>query len=631
MSGRLQGITATAWLCAGLLLPGVAAALGLGEARVNSYLNQPLDAHIHLIDLDDPALDSLAVRPGTADDYRRVGLDLGVLGTPLDVVVDRDVSPPVVRVTSKTPISEPVMQILVYARWNSGRVLREYTLFLDPPLLDVAPSVAHSEPVPSQEINVVSSMPGPAAREAPRAAAPPSNGHGRLVQAGDTLWSIAYQWRPDASLDMNQVLLAFQAVNPHAFVDGNVNHLQRGVELKFPDLEDVRDIDVRRAEQEIQAQMQAWQGRPASDLPELSDDEFEVAELQAGNNSDDDSRAGSGAEASGRLSLVPPEAGGEGAGDPLGDPEAQAEIRRLRGVLARTDEEVADYPFESREVSSRAAAMREGIEAREQGLGITDSELADLEDALRAARLAAAEQAARASGFSPVIDRQAGGDEDVMPYPGSMSGTGFGELAPGMGIGPAGSESIPATGVAADNAAAAQEETPEMRAQESHPEEPPPADNPVMKWIIWVVLALALAGTVTAMFLISRGRQPRAVSLDDVDEAPARPDESAGGAAESDETARARILADGTGGESAAPESQATMEFGDDSGDIIDDPSSSDDIFALDENEADVKLELARAYLSMGDHDAARALLVEVGKEGSPEQQERARRMMAAL
>ena len=133
----VTGFTAAlVWLA---VAPVSVQALGLGEARVQSYLNQPLEVEIQLIDVSREELEALTVRPADAADYRRVGLELNALQTDLEVTLLRDRDPAVVRVTSSEPVGDPVVQILLHARWSSGRVLREYTLFLDPPRVDVSP------------------------------------------------------------------------------------------------------------------------------------------------------------------------------------------------------------------------------------------------------------------------------------------------------------------------------------------------------------------------------------------------------------------------------------------------------------------------------------------------------------
>jgi pilus assembly protein FimV len=61
--------------------------------------------------------------------------------------------------------------------------------------------------------------------------------------------------------------------------------------------------------------------------------------------------------------------------------------------------------------------------------------------------------------------------------------------------------------------------------------------------------------------------------------------------------------------------------------------SGGDDAELLDEESSDpeIQLDLARAYISMGDKEAARVILEEVGNNGSEAQQEEARKMLNQL
>jgi pilus assembly protein FimV len=95
--------------------------------------------------------------------------------------------------------------------------------------------------------------------------------------------------------------------------------------------------------------------------------------------------------------------------------------------------------------------------------------------------------------------------------------------------------------------------------------------------------------------------------------------------------------------EVGAPEissSAASFEFGD-TGDGIDytppsggaalEPDSESADFPASEDAIGTKLDLARAYLDMGDPDGARAMLEEVLGEGNPDQQDEARRLIAEI
>jgi pilus assembly protein FimV len=61
----------------------------------------------------------------------------------------------------------------------------------------------------------------------------------------------------------------------------------------------------------------------------------------------------------------------------------------------------------------------------------------------------------------------------------------------------------------------------------------------------------------------------------------------------------------------------------------LDMPGSSDG--GGDNEAAGTKLELAKAYLEIGDKDGAREILQEVAKEGSSAQQDEAKKLIASL
>ena len=54
-------------------------------------------------------------------------------------------------------------------------------------------------------------------------------------------------------------------------------------------------------------------------------------------------------------------------------------------------------------------------------------------------------------------------------------------------------------------------------------------------------------------------------------------------------------------------------------------------MFAAEGNQMSTKLDLARAYMDMGDEDGARQILEEVIAEGSEEQQDEARQLLARI
>src|SRR5690554_7132387 len=163
-----------------LMSSNMVQALGVGEINLRSALNQPLDAEIELLQVRD--LSSAEIRSVLAspDDFGKAGIDRAFFLT--DLTFTPVVQPngrSYIRVTSSRPVREPYLDFLMEVRWPSGRVLREFTLLLDPPLYQPAP-VAASAPIARPTSSAsgkitrpapVQSAPQPAASAAPGVAA----------------------------------------------------------------------------------------------------------------------------------------------------------------------------------------------------------------------------------------------------------------------------------------------------------------------------------------------------------------------------------------------------------------------------------------------------------------------------
>ena len=77
----------------------------------------------------------------------------------------------VLRLTSDRPVSEPFVDLVVDANWNTGRLTRSYTMLFDPPTLRKAPVEAVAKPevtAPARPAESAPSRPSPA-RSAPAA------------------------------------------------------------------------------------------------------------------------------------------------------------------------------------------------------------------------------------------------------------------------------------------------------------------------------------------------------------------------------------------------------------------------------------------------------------------------------
>lgn len=118
-----------------VLLSGAAMALGLGEIRVKSQPGQPLVAEIPVISTEPGELEQLQARLASPITFERVGLARPeglVTGLSFAVAVS-DEGKPVIRVTSSEPVQVAAVNFLIEVDWGQGRLVREYSALVDTP------------------------------------------------------------------------------------------------------------------------------------------------------------------------------------------------------------------------------------------------------------------------------------------------------------------------------------------------------------------------------------------------------------------------------------------------------------------------------------------------------------------
>ena len=252
---------------------GNAWALGLGRLNVQSALGETLKAEIEISSLTPEEESSLKVRIASPEAYRTQGVDYNaVLPSTQVTVARRPDGRAYLRVSSDRAVQEPFVDVILELTWSSGRLVREFTLLLDPPQSRVAPpaqaglhhrtagvgsspaspapSTVTAAPVPPQAA-APATRPAPSSRgttqasKAP-AAAMPSGADEYKVKEGDTLYRIAKQsQRSGVSLD--QMLVALFRGNPNAFMGDNMNRLKAGAVLSVPSSDDANAVTTAEA------------------------------------------------------------------------------------------------------------------------------------------------------------------------------------------------------------------------------------------------------------------------------------------------------------------------------------------------------------------------------------------------
>ncbi len=126
---------ATAAAVSLILASSHARALTLGEIEMRSALNQPMDAEIALASVASGELAGMTVRLASAEDFARAGIERSEVLTDLRFnVVTNAAGQPVIKVSSRQAVLEPFLNFLLEVDWSNGRVVREYTVLLDPPV-----------------------------------------------------------------------------------------------------------------------------------------------------------------------------------------------------------------------------------------------------------------------------------------------------------------------------------------------------------------------------------------------------------------------------------------------------------------------------------------------------------------
>lgn len=249
---------------------GQAYAFGLGGIKVQSALGQPLKAEIDITQLSADEASSLKVGVASPDAFQAAKLQYSSALAGIRIKLERDPGGRAyLRVTSNSPINEPYLDLLIRAQWANGQLSRDYTLLLDPPNFQAAPSAAQvpvqtASPAPSVPVAPVAAAPAmpvaPALQSPVTAAAKPaqpskpSAAQGQyVVKRGDTLSKIAGASGAEA-VSLDQMLTAIYRANQSAFIDGNINLLKAGAVLSMPSAAQAQGISPQEARRFVVAQ-----------------------------------------------------------------------------------------------------------------------------------------------------------------------------------------------------------------------------------------------------------------------------------------------------------------------------------------------------------------------------------------
>ncbi|ATE78564.1 FimV/HubP family polar landmark protein [Pseudomonas frederiksbergensis] len=337
---------------ASALSSGMAHALGLGELTLKSTLNQPLVAEIELLDVKDLTAAEVVPSLASPEDFAKAGVDRQAFLNDLTFTPVLNASgKSILRITSSKPLSEPMVKFLVQVMWPNGRLLRDYSVLLDPSKFSPQTADAAAQPTPAQTVT------------APVTGATKSTQY--TTTSRDTLWEIAAKARNGGSIQ--QTMLAIQALNPDAFIDGNINRLKTGQVLRLPDQVQSASLPQPKAIAEVAAQNSAWRhGRRYVAKPGSGQQQLDATKRARGDGA-------SSQVATDKLSLVSADTGkGRGKG-------AAGDAKALSNKLAVTQESLDTARRDNAELKSRMNDLQSQLDKLQRLIELKNNQLAKLQ------------------------------------------------------------------------------------------------------------------------------------------------------------------------------------------------------------------------------------------------------------
>jgi pilus assembly protein FimV len=302
------------------VLPSAVWALGLGDIRLKSALNAPLDAEIEVVNASPEEMAGLKANLANRETFARYGLEWPSFLASVSLSKAKDAEGrDILRLRSSEAITEPFVTLLVDANWGRGRLVREYTVLLDPPVFAPTPAPAAVVQAPATAAprsGAVERAPVPAAPQpatAPAEIAPATSADSYRVQRGETLTGIAERYAARNGVSLEQAMVGIFAANRAAF-DGNMDRMRAGAVLRV-DPAQMAALSREAAVAEVRRQRSEWRSRPADS---------------------DAGPAAAGGDA-GRLRLVPP---GQAAGE--GGAAGATQGAALRQRVAQLEQELAE-------------------------------------------------------------------------------------------------------------------------------------------------------------------------------------------------------------------------------------------------------------------------------------------------
>ncbi len=364
-------------------LPMSVLAAGLGQLNVSSGIGEPLKADIELLSVSPSEKGSLKARIAPQSVYKAQGLFRPASHNGIQVRITKSTKGKnILRLYSSQPMAEPFLDMLVELEWETGRILREYTVLLDPPGYEPdvtagqiqAPTIQSVDKAAAKSVAPIKKDSGSIkntvkpnavkSNTVKQTSAPLEADY--LTEKGDTLSKIARKMQP-AGVSLDQMLVGLYEANPEAFVGDNMNRLKVGKILQPPTEEALKAITNKDARKAVKVHTADWKqyrnklaGVVAQSAPEESEVDSQVATGKVTSAEDKSAPKSTGPKDVVKLSA--------------GDAKAQAD---MEAKIVALQEEVSAREKGLQEAQDRTAALEKQIEDMQKLLTLKSDALAE--------------------------------------------------------------------------------------------------------------------------------------------------------------------------------------------------------------------------------------------------------------
>lgn len=362
-------------------ISSAAMALGFGEIRLHSGLNQRLNADIPLLSVAGIETDTIKVKLASSADFARVGAERLLMLDGLQFKLVERNGRTLVEVTSKTTLKEPFLDFVVEMSWPQGRVLRQFTLLLDPPVFSADANGVITQAIKQDnsfattaKVNASAASPAKAKVRAKAVSQVRQSlsakeleaikGDAYRTKASDSLWKIANRSKP-SNLSVQQMMEAIYQANPDAFVNQDMGQLKSGQDLKIPDAAEAMRLTGVEAKALVAADK-----APAKAAEAVKSSSKLRSDLVDANGKPVASLENPQSSVEGRLQLASVTGADKtGASDAAAsEGGANSEVNRMKSELVRSQEAMETVNRQNAELNARIEEMTSKMQEMEKKL-----------------------------------------------------------------------------------------------------------------------------------------------------------------------------------------------------------------------------------------------------------------------